>query len=482
MISSWGLSQNEEDALRYSQTYFGGTARNISMAGAMTAIGGDYSASSQNPASLARFNKNNFSFTPLVEMNTVTSSFYGNTDGYRSTKMKIGNFSYLKAYKIPENMSNGWLTLQLGLGYQRINSFAGTKRYSGEIDSSIIHNFINDANGTTTEHIYNQFPFGAGLAYDTYAIDPDTNNFYTTQLKGNSIHKRTIETNGGIDEYSFAMSANYQNKFYLGGTFNINRVNYESSFTHNEDFVKKDSIWLNSIDYLGYLNTKGYGVNVKIGGIYLPSDKLRIGFAIHTPTFYKLNDQWGNDMKAYTDDPDYPVKYIKDIYKPIGEYDYLLRTPLKANISVGYIIKKKASVGMEVEYINYRDSKLKSVSFSEAPYNFIAENTQIKNIYQQRLNLKIGGEYRVNPMLYLRGGYAYYASPYTTKSEVNTTATQFISGGFGLNFGAYYFDFGITHKNLSYDYFAYNPDLKGSKARFTDNNLNFSASIGFRFE
>ena len=476
---TWG--QNEEDALRYSQTYFGGTARNISMAGAMTAIGGDYSASSQNPASLSRFNKSNFSFTPILEYNQTLTDFYGSKDGQQSMGVKIGNFSYLKAYKIPKNMSNGWVSMQMGLGYQRINSFKNNTRYSGEIDSSIIHNFINEANGTGTAYIYSYFPFTSGLAYDTYAIDPDSNNTYSTELSGNSIHNRKITNNGGMGEYSFAISGNYKNKLYLGGTFNINRIKYETNFVHKEDFVEQDNIWLNSIEYSGNLTTEGYGVNVKIGAIYLPSDKIRIGLAIHSPTQYKLNDTYGNDMTAYTDDPNYPIKYVKEEFKPVGEYDYILRTPAKVNLSFGYIIKKKASIGIEVEYIDYTGSKLKSIKFGDAPYSFIAENNQIKNLYRPRINVKLGGEYRVNPTLYLRGGYAYYSAPYSSQSKVNTTANQFITGGFGLNFGAYYFDFALASRNVTYDYFAYNPDLKGSKARFNEMNFNFSASIGFRF-
>lgn len=481
--SFFGFSQNEEDALRYSQTFIGGTARNISMAGAMTAIGGDYSASSQNPAAMGRFNKHNFIITPTIEYNSTNSRFYNNFDNYQSVTVKIGNISYMKAYQLPSDKYNGWVSLQLGAGYNRINSFESAKKYSGEIDSSIIHNFINEANGTNPDFIYAKHPWGAGLAYDTYAIDPNLDNTYSTNLtSGNAQHSRTIRTDGGMGEYSFAVSGNYKNKFYVGGTINIIRAKYESNFSHKETFTAQDSIWLNSLEYLGNLTTEGWGYNAKVGAIYLPTDKLRIGLAVHSPTFFKLNDYWGNDMKTNTDDPDFPIKYIKDEYKPTGEFDYRITTPLKANLSVGYIIKKKASIGTEIEFINYADSKLKSIRFSEAPYSFVSENNQIENLYRPRLNFKIGGEYRINPMLYLRAGYAYYSSPFSKESGVNTSATQFVTGGFGINLGDYYFDIALAKKNVSYEYYAYNPNLKGSTALFIENNFNFSASVGFRFK
>ncbi len=46
------IAQNVDDALRYSQIFYGGTARFMSMGGAFTALGGDISSLSQNPAGL----------------------------------------------------------------------------------------------------------------------------------------------------------------------------------------------------------------------------------------------------------------------------------------------------------------------------------------------------------------------------------------------------------------------------------------------
>ena len=45
-------SQNEFDALRYSQYNISGTARYSSMSGAFGSLGGDFSGLSQNPAGL----------------------------------------------------------------------------------------------------------------------------------------------------------------------------------------------------------------------------------------------------------------------------------------------------------------------------------------------------------------------------------------------------------------------------------------------
>lgn len=48
-------AQGEADAIRYSRTELGGSARFRSMAGAFGALGGDFSAIGQNPAGLGIF-------------------------------------------------------------------------------------------------------------------------------------------------------------------------------------------------------------------------------------------------------------------------------------------------------------------------------------------------------------------------------------------------------------------------------------------
>jgi len=478
-LSFQTTAQTEEDALRYSQNYFGGSAKNNSTAGALSAIGGDFSTTAQNPSSMARFNKNNFLFTPIFVTTNSTSNFYGNTDAASSKDIKIGNISYLKSYKLAPEQYNGWMSIQMGAGYNRINSFENKNQYSGELDSSILDYFTSSANGTHPDNIYAFFPYTSGLAYDTYAIDPDTLNSYSSGVhSGNTIHNRTVFSSGSMGEFSLAISGNYKNKLYIGGTVNAVNVNYSTNFIHKEEYTAKDSLFLNSTKYIGHLTTEGWGYNAKMGMTYLATSQLSFGLAVHSPTFFSLTDNWGNDMVSSTDKG---KLVIKDENKPTGEYEYTLQTPFKTILSAGYIIKKKASIGAEIEVINYREALLGSVKFGDSYYSFSDENNQIKNIYQARVNYKIGGEYRLNSRVYLRGGYAYYNSPYTKESEVNTSATQFITAGAGLNFGDFYFDFAVVSKHLSYDYYAYNPSLKGSKSSFKTQELNFSASLGVRF-
>ncbi|MGV6861894.1 MAG: OmpP1/FadL family transporter [Putridiphycobacter sp.] len=484
-ISYVGFSQNEDDALRYSETFFGGSARYTAMGGSISALGGDFSATSQNPASMAQFNRNNFSFTPILENNFNQSTFYGSESKERVSTLKVGHISYLKSFNLntlPD--PKGWVSVQMGLGYNRLKSFYFDERYEGTVNGSILNSFIDEANGTPTSNIYDAFPLTAGLAYDTYAIDPDPNNTnqYVTTYSGDALHERTTYTTGGVSEYSFLASANYKNKLYVGGSINVNKAKFNTNYTHQETYLSADSIWLNSINYSGYLYTEGTGFNVKIGAIYLINEKLRFGFGLHTPTFYNLNDTYGNDMSTNTDDSLNPDKYIADEFKPNWKYSYRLTTPLKMNFSTAFVFNKKGSVALEMEYIDYTMSKLRDQKVTDYPYNFNTENAQIKNIYTSRINFKIGGEYRLLPRLYLRGGYTLYKSAFNQKSEVDNADIQFFTGGVGFNFGKTYIDFASVFKTNNYNFYAYNSNFEGSHSTFIDRNLNFSVTFGFRID
>jgi hypothetical protein len=67
LCASAGIfAQNVDDALRYSQIFYGGTTRFTSMGGAFTAVGGDISSLSQNPAGLGVFRSSEFTITPQL--------------------------------------------------------------------------------------------------------------------------------------------------------------------------------------------------------------------------------------------------------------------------------------------------------------------------------------------------------------------------------------------------------------------------------
>ena len=76
------FAQNVDDALRYSQIFYTGTARFMSMGGAFTALGGDLSALSQNPGGLGIFRTSEISVSPQLFHNSTEANFKGLNKDY----------------------------------------------------------------------------------------------------------------------------------------------------------------------------------------------------------------------------------------------------------------------------------------------------------------------------------------------------------------------------------------------------------------
>jgi hypothetical protein len=473
-------SQNEEDALRYSITYFGGSARNMGTAGALSAMGGDFGSAAQNPAGLGRLTKSNFSFTPYLEIPTAISTFNGTQSKSKRVAGNVGNLSYVKAYELDPNKFGNWYSIQIGLGLNRIKSFNDSISYSGVSDSSILHSFIKEATGTSASFIYDDFPFTAGLAYDVFAIDPGVvDGEYTTQFQnGKAEQNRWLKRSGGITEFNLlTVSGNYANKLLVGASFNYIRSIYSENLRHLEKYTDSTN-WLNWINYTGKLDITGNGFNARIGAIYMPIEEFRIGVAIETPTVYLMKDFWTNNMRSGTDSGE---KFVATEFVPTGSYEYKIRTPFKANLSAAYVLKKFGSVGFEIEYVDYGNAKLKSRNITTAPYSFAAENTQIDNIYRPTLNYKLGVEARITNQIYGRAGFAYYGAPYKQASGNNQSPILFMTAGGGYNFGIVYLDLAYVLQTKKEDYYAYDPTIPGSFANFNVKNSKIVFTIGARF-
>ena len=111
------LAQNESDALRFSQTYSGGTARSLSLSGAFGALGGDPSSLSINPAGIGVYRASEFTLTTGVNYDRVTSTYLNKYEDYKY-KLNISNLAYVYTYNT--NNRNGWISASFGVAYNRL--------------------------------------------------------------------------------------------------------------------------------------------------------------------------------------------------------------------------------------------------------------------------------------------------------------------------------------------------------------------------
>jgi len=148
-------AQNEADALRYSQTSIAGTARFISMAGAFSALGGDFSTLSANPAGIALYRKSEFSFSPSFYKEKSVSTYLGKSSSDTKYNFNFGNAGMVFTYKLTRNdTSRGWKNWNFGLGYNRLNNFHAATTYEAiNNNNSLLDHYVEQANGTDYNNV-----------------------------------------------------------------------------------------------------------------------------------------------------------------------------------------------------------------------------------------------------------------------------------------------------------------------------------------
>lgn len=464
-VSTMLFAQNEVDALRYSENFYGGTARYMSMGGAFGALGGDMSVLSTNPAGIAVFRSSKFSFTPGMYYNEINSKYYGTGLVDNSYNLNISNIGFVKSFNTEENQT-GWMNMNYAVGYNRINNFNKNIMMEGtNSNSSLLDYYVDAANGGDIN--------SADLFIDADVIYDTTGTGYVSDYNGSygELQNKSIRTKGGMGEYFFSFGANYTNKFYFGAILGYQHVLYEENSDYTESDPNNIIHNLVSFTYHNHLLTKGDGFNLKLGVIYKPIYWMRIGAAVHTPTLFDLTDEYSSSVTATID-------YIEgtDVNKseqPIKNFNYQLTTPTKAIGSLAFIIKKTAILSVDYEYINYSSARLRADD-----YTFTNENANISSRYTSTGNLRLGAEYKYGPFSF-RGGYALYGSPYVSSEANHNSTYSLYSTGFGINQGNYSFDLSFVHSTQSQKYYIYG--VQSSEVNLDSNSNKILATLGIRF-
>ncbi|MBC8319464.1 MAG: hypothetical protein H8E34_01945, partial [Bacteroidetes bacterium] len=404
LLSITAYPQFAEDALRFSQNYYQGTARTMAVGGAFGALGADFSAASINPAGMGVFRTSELSITPEVFNRNVSSVYNGSLNESSKAVFDLSNLGYVVVK--PLSKGNGWKFIQFGFGMNRINNFNSSLYMQGENSvNSKLDVYKDLADGQYYDNLESNDPYELYPAWYLYLIDtiPGTDDWYFTPVPfGGVLQRQQVITQGSTNEWLFSFSGNYNDFLYLGATIGLPYARYSRESSYAE-FDNADTIpFFNNWSVTENLTTTGWGINLKLGAIVKPAEWLRIGGAFHTPTYYwSMSDSWWTNTTAdleWTDADSYT--------SIIGNFDYHLSTPLRVIGSTAFLIGTHGFISAEYEYVNYSSAKFSSQSFSYADVN-----SDIEAVYKATSNFRAGTEWRFSNFS-LRGGYALYGSPY----------------------------------------------------------------------
>lgn len=506
-ISSQVLAQDEMDALRYSRLTTGGTARTQAIGGAAGSLGGDITASHVNPAGLGFFRTSEFVLTPGFYFRSNDYVYRGTASDQQKSGAMLSNAGFV--FGLPaSNQASGWRNVAFAISYNRLADYNNNLYVRGHNEeNSYTEKFLEEliANGVDNiDDAASMFPLGTSLAFNTYLIDEERGPggeliAYHTRanpFNGGLLQQDKVNEKGGLNEFSIGVGANYSDKLYLGMSLNIPTLRYERTRVYGETDESDDTE--NEFDFFEHtdrLNTEGIGFNAKLGAIYSPTPSIRLGAALHTPTWYSMRDVSTATILVNTENfqPDGNSERFQDTEDLLNgypvEYEYTLQTPLRALISASYIFGTNADVSQQhgfitadAEYVNYGSNKFRFNKGSESERDLASGlNNSIADQYRGTLNVRVGGELKFT-VLAVRAGFAYYGDPYEN-ATVNANMMKY-SGGFGYRNRGFFADLTYVHTTMKDEYYTYK--LVESSGPITPASVqssggNILLTLGFKF-
>lgn len=503
MAATYLPAQEPADALRYAWLTPSGTARQQAVGGAMTSLGGDLSAAYVNPAGLAFYKTGDFVITPGFELWKNKATYYGRTEQDKKNTLSFGTTGIVLGHEENYGKRKGTGGSAFAFAINRSGSFSSNVLYRGQnTQNSYSQKFLEEIqnnNDRDANSVAQNYPFGTSLAFNTYWIDTIAGGtsgnyqFQTRATVGNLLQENVVTNKGGVTELALAFAGQRNDKFYFGFTLGVPFLRYDRESTFLEADASTDPN--NKFDYASItenLQTKGTGVNLKMGIIFKPQEYVRLGLAVHTPTFYRLTDQYSASVTANTENYKGELSQSSSLFTN-GEdaaFSYWHFTPYRIMASASYVLreiedvrKQKGFLTADIEYVNYKSSSYTTDpegDDSQGTRDYLKSlNKAIDRAYKGAFNFKAGGELKFTTIM-ARLGLAYYGNPYKNLAGEKGNRFQ-LSGGLGYRNKGIFVDLTYVHtmgKDVHYAYRLQNTSFAGAALRQTGGNVLLT--LGFK--
>ena len=426
-----GMMSN--DMYTLSQTNFGfGTARSMSMAGAFTSLGGDVASMSINPAGLGMYRSGDLSFSPMMAFNNATTDGSDAWGENSMSRFSIANFGAV--FNLYESSRGSLVSFNVGLGYNRVADLNYNYGFTSQsAPSTNPYRSINDAfvrqlgqggvfpaaDGSLDYSFGDSYYWGGMLAYNGYLLDVETDEYGDYWTSANRIgsnaavgHTAGVESRGYIGEYQLSGGLNFANKLYVGATIGIQSVRWERQIYYGEDYiysstpVYSDGTPLSSpaewMDYNQAVRINGAGVNLKLGAIYRPFPSLRLGVALHTPTYYSLERTYQSYMASNFNTSGDTTPSLEDV----GDNSWEFCSPTKLMFGASYSFGRFAVLSVDYERDWYNGIRVKNI-----PAGFDLTKSDYRQEFKDNFKgsniVRLGAEIKPIANFALRAGYGY---------------------------------------------------------------------------
>jgi len=429
------LSYNDIGVL-FTKENIDGTARFNAMSGAFGALGGDLSSIGNNPAGAAVFLKSEAAFTLDFNGIDTYANYYGTPTYSESDVVNFsqagGVFVYKNRYSNSKN--TGWGKMAFAFDYSKVNDYKNFWYAKGNSGYSPITDF-----------------------YDPEPIYINAENQYFENYN-----------EGRNNKFSFTFASQYENKLYVGASFNSYNIDYYQN-VFIEEYNNDGNSNTFDVFQAQKLLTFGNGYSFGLGLIAKPIKSIRLGFAYQSPVWYSLAEESVDyDVSIYENDINITNEFDEDdTYSGLNRFSYNLRTPSRYTTSFAYIFDKFGLISIDYIYKNYSNINISSVGFGEDNENFRA---YLKGVNEVR----IGTEWRLNKAS-IRGGYHFEQNPY--KNAISSDDVQGYSAGLGYNFGKVKFDIAYMHSSNTapYNFYPKNNEVQQTELEFKNNR--FTATL-----
>ena len=452
--ASYGFAQYQVDALRFSQTQPTGTARSLGVGGANVAVGADLGNLVTNPAGLGLFQRSEVSFTPGYGAANTSSQAFGTSTTDNRNSLHIANFGAAFTSRRADGDPSPWRGGTLAIGLNRLNDFNQSFRYRGSVaggPSGRGSNILNYFDRQITAAQSTDFD---DLAYEAFLTEEDVDGIYVPgesfaqALDGSLNQEEQVLTTGSQTQFDIGYGANYRDKLYIGGAIGLVSTRFSSisvlDATDPSPASLEEGTAFGSISYRQNLDTRGTGINARIGAIYRVNDAVRLGASIQTPTFSTLTETYTSSLNVVYDQPivvEGQTYTSGNASLDPGPFDYVLTSPFRASGGAAVVVGKHGFLSGDVEYVNYSQARLSNDNTNDPgganARNFGSDNDAINDLYGSAVNLRLGGELRYD-IFRFRAGFARYGDAYQNSSRDRTR--NYFTGGLGLRQKSFYLD------------------------------------------